>query len=66
MKDKEISVEIGNNILVFKTKLMLSKESIEKERKEIIEQIKSGIVVIDGRFELDVIKKAKKLKKEGL
>lgn len=57
MTDNEIKVEVGNNILIFLTKSILNGISAEDIREDILKQIKSGVIVLDGRIELVVVKK---------
>ena len=50
-------MSINDNVLVIKTKMMLSQFEVEKLRQKIIKDIEEGAVIIPGFFDAEIIQK---------
>lgn len=48
---------MNDNVLVIKTKMMLSQFEIEKLRQKIIKDAEEGVVIIPGFFDAEIIQK---------
>lgn len=50
-------MSINDNVLVIKTRMMLSQFDLEKLRQKIIKDAEEGVVIIPGFFDAEVIQK---------
>ena len=54
---KGAGVSINDNVLVIKTRMILSQFDLEKLRQKIIKDAEEGVVIIPGFFDAEIIQK---------
>lgn len=55
--NKQMELELGNNILIFKVNTLLMSKTLDEVRLNIIEQLKENVLVIDKHIEVIVVNK---------
>ena len=51
------NMSINDNVLVIKTRMMLSQFDLEKLRQKIFKDAEEGVVIIPGFFDAEIIQK---------